>query len=179
MWASNAFTEVEEAIYEIGAVSGAVEALRSDLPIIHLKRMARCVQYRDVQYKYSVASFMDKPHSTFKCEEDMYARVKALGRWLQSDNGYCDSFLSFCKPCFGVVKTEDGAPLVHFGDADFVYFRRPENQLLSDTENGIAPQTVDARNFSKAMVQIQYPVSIFIKFCVHRADRGPTLNFAP
>lgn len=178
-WLATAFNHVEGAIWELGHAIGAVEALRSATPLLELKRTAPRVQSSDSQFPDGAALLMGKRRSMLKCADDLTSHAKSLNKWLEWDNAFCDSFLSLRKRCHGVRRSPDGTPLIDVGDAEFVSVRRPHNPPSSDADQDVVPSPDDTRDPSKALVRIQYPASLFLKFCVHNVGMEQMTAHAP
>lgn len=130
-WATTAFTCIEGAIWEMGRAIGALEALRSDTPLLQLNRTTPRTRTADALQRDGAALLMAKSQSMRKCADAISARADALTKCAAADNAFCDSYLKLRKLCRGLRRAPDGTPLIDIGDVEFVPIRRPSDIITS------------------------------------------------
>lgn len=177
-WPVTALAQVEGAIWELGRSLIVVDALRSETPLLRLTHTAPITRSNENIVQDGAALVMAKRRSMVKCAEDISVRVKALVKWLRSDNEFCDSFLALRRRCHGVRRTPDGTPFIDVGDSEFVSVRRPPEAHLDIEAVGDA-STFDEPRVTRACLLINYPAPVFLKFCLQNVENSESSTFAP
>eukprot|EP00177_Eucheuma_denticulatum_P008547 GFKZ01015558.1.p1 GENE.GFKZ01015558.1~~GFKZ01015558.1.p1 ORF type:complete len:749 (+),score=137.43 GFKZ01015558.1:73-2247(+) len=182
-WAAKAVTGIEGTLYELGRALAVIEALRSQQPLLQLKRTAgRTVRQGDgapseVVEKEGEGMMQMKKRLVARSAEFLDDKVKAARKWVQADNAFCDAMLIVRKRCNGVRRSPDGVPLIDVGDADFVPVSRA--QEINAGEETIEISTGEESQGSKRLVHVQFPPQTYLKFGLNSVESESTTATAP
>lgn len=185
-WAKKACTAIEGSIYELQQFLAAIEALRAETPLLELKRtVSKAARQGDgaveVQEREGEGMLQAKKRLVSRSADFLVERVKALNKWIEADNDFCNAFLTLRKRCSGVRRHSNGTPLIDVGECDFAAVMRPRDVHACATEqegNG-AGGTQNEDNKSGPVVRILFPAATYLKFSVNGLDEKYTASTAP
>lgn len=182
-WAIKAVTGIEGALYELGRALAVIESLRTQKPLLELKRIAgRSVRQgegaaSEIAEREGEGMLEMKKRMVTRGAEFLDDRVKALRKWIEADNAFCDAFSTIRKRCNGVRRMPNGTPLIDVGDGDFVPLVRIAE--VNPGEEGIDMSGGEESHAAKRPVHVHFPAQTYLKFGLNALDEEYKATSAP